>query len=167
MVVLQEARSPSLLLTCHELFLNWMSSLTRSPILRPITRNRARRPVARDLNGRSLMRQFPRVFRRPFPTFLEPSHSFLLLSLLHCRSCTEFDLGFSASRGLVLSAASWLNGSCKFRAINTIRLGRGRTEETIQPICCHSAGRPRKLLDGCPLLSTATVVRQICDRTHE
>jgi len=79
------SRSPSFPLTCHELLLNWMSLLTRCPILGPITRNRTRRPVARDVNGRSLMRQLPRVFRRPFPTFLDPSHGFLPLSGLHCR----------------------------------------------------------------------------------
>jgi len=116
------ARRPAgstLPLTCHELSLNWMSSLTRSPILGPITRNHARRPVARDLNGRSLMRQLSRVFRRPFPTFLDPSHGFLPLSGLHCPARNSI----SGSWPLENSSSRQLN--CKFRAINTIRLGGG------------------------------------------
>jgi len=101
-VVLQETRSLSLLLTCHELFLYWMSSLTRSPNLEPITRNRARRPVARDLNDRSLMQQLLWIFRRPFLTFLNPSHGFLPLSGLHCPAWNSI----SSSRPLE-DSSSW------------------------------------------------------------
>jgi len=85
-VVLQEVRSPSASLTCRELSFNWMSSLTWSSIIGPTMRDRARRPVARDSNGRSLMRQLFRVFRRPFPTFLGPAHDLFPLSGLHGRA---------------------------------------------------------------------------------
>jgi len=40
LVVLQEARSPPLPPMGRELFPNWMSSLPRSPIIKPIRRNR-------------------------------------------------------------------------------------------------------------------------------
>jgi len=83
-VVLQGARSQSLPLTCRELFPNWVSSLTRSLIIGPIIRDRAR-PVARDSNGRSLTRQLFRVFCRPFPTFRDPAHDSVPLSGLHYR----------------------------------------------------------------------------------
>jgi len=64
-----------------------------------------------------------------FPSFPQAvsdvlgSVSFFLRAASTVGSCTEFDLGFSASRGL--AATSWLNDSCKYRAINTIRLGGG------------------------------------------
>jgi len=56
-VILQEVRSSLLPLTCRELLYYWVLSLTRSPNSEPIMRNRARRPVARDLNNRSLIQQ--------------------------------------------------------------------------------------------------------------
>jgi len=54
-VVLQDARSPLLPLTRRESPYYWVLSLTRSPKSKPIMRSRARQPVARDSNNRSLI----------------------------------------------------------------------------------------------------------------
>jgi len=85
-VILQEVRSPLLPLMRREAPLpNWVSSLTRFPIIGPIRRARTRRPVARGSNGRSLMWQLFWVFCRPSPTFLKPAHGSFPPSGLHCR----------------------------------------------------------------------------------
>jgi len=84
-VVLQNARSPLFPLTRRKLPYYWVLSLTRSPKSKPIMRNRTRRPVARDSNNRSLIQQLFWILRRPFPTFTDSSHNFLLLSGFRCR----------------------------------------------------------------------------------
>jgi len=140
-----------------------MSSLTRSPIIGPIIRDRARRPVARDSNGRSLTRQLFRVFRRPFPTFLDPAHDSVPLSGLHYRV-----LHGIRSQVLCLSrtrppGSLLAQRQLQYRAINTIRLGRegGRDDTTC---VLGSLRRPlSQLLDGRLLLST---LRLASDETY-
>jgi len=78
-----------------------------------------------------------------------------------------FDLGSSASRGSLLPAASWLDGSCNYIAIKTIQLGKGRAEETIQSVYWSpSSGRPRKLLDDGPLPFTLRLASGEIRRTR-
>jgi len=130
-IVLQEARSPPLPLSCHELFLHWILLFTRSLILGPITRNSARRPVARDSNGRycdSFLDFSAGRFRR---SWIRLKASVVRWAVSTVVFCTKFNHKLLISPGLVSSAVSGPNGRCKLRAINTIRLGgEGGKEDT-------------------------------------
>jgi len=130
-IVLQGARSPSLPLTRPESSSNWKSLSPWSPIVEPITRDRAQRPATRDSTGRQDS-SFPDVFHKLCPTLGDPLRDSSLWAALLVGSGTEFDLRSSVLRGLVLSVASRLSGSCKCIAINTIRLGGkdGRDDTT-------------------------------------
>jgi len=105
----------------------WVLSLTQSPKSEPIKGNRARRPVARDSNNRSLIQQLSWILWRLFLTFMDPSHNSLVLSGVRNRILHKSRFGFRSSKSFeeVLSAAFRL--FCKVMAINKVQLsGRGR-----------------------------------------
>jgi len=62
------------------------------------------RPVARDLNNRSLMPQLSGILRRPFP---DSSHGFLLLSGLRCRVLHEIRFRASGLSGTRPPGSLW------------------------------------------------------------
>jgi len=122
----------------------------------PITRKRARRPVARDLNDRSLMRQFPWIFRKPFfPMFSDPSHGFLWAAsvVLHGIRFRAFGLSRTRPFGSLWAMAA---ANLERDKYNSIRRGGRRRRYNL----CAVAIQPSVLVSFsmvvlfCPLFTS-------------